>query len=294
MQQLIMFILPHLSHGDNISYVLESGGVESYGSILRRSEGRVAIKRYLIREQGHNDDLDDENDSTEFVWTMFANLRELIYADDGENVIDENMILGIIFVVPKRDVACNKYNLQGISNAFYCTEVIDNPFSVTSRILSSICHIQTSIYKIMNRALIGQTLVSSNTVFLDALSWCYLKETISAGTSIEVIRKMVARTEKVYLPQLMKQSIRFNKIPAEFIIINTAVGFQRIRNIFGRFCFIGTRDKFPKGGEIAKAIGYGTLLNVATRLELRYIPKYSLLHLKMKYEMQPADDGMQW
>jgi hypothetical protein len=288
-----MSILPHLSTGDNISFVFESGGSISYGRIIRRSEGRVAVTRYAIREPD-NEDVDDGTDSDEFVSTIFTNIRELTSADDGELWIEENMLVGIIFVVPKRDLANNKYNVQGISNAFYNTDLIVDPFpfSVTSRILSNICQVQRAIYKILNRALIGQTLVRSDTVYLDTLCWKYLKEAISAGTSIQVIRKEISRTEKVYLPRLMKQSIRYTT-PAELINIDTEEGFQRIKDIFGRFCFIGTRDKFPKGGEMARSIGYGTSLNVATSLNLKYISKYDSLYIKLKYEMRSAHNGMQ-
>ncbi len=65
---------------------------------------------------------------------------------------------------------------------------------------------------------------------------------------------------------------------------------MRVREISGKFCFVETRDKFPKRGDSANPIGFGTMMNVASELHLIYIAEFSLLQIKLK----PARAGLQW
>ena len=93
--------------------------------------------------------------------------------------------------------------------------------------------------------------------------------------------KEAVRTDKVFLPQLMKQSIQF-KVQLETIEVKEVVGIYRIRDIFGRFCFFGTRDRYPKKGDRARSIGFRKLMNVASEIRFVYIAKYNSLQIKLK------------
>jgi hypothetical protein len=54
------------------------------------------------------------------------------------------------------------------------------------------------------------------------MTWNHLKDSICFGTSIQVMVKEAVRTDKVFLPQLMKQSIQF-KVQLETIEVKEVV-----------------------------------------------------------------------
>lgn len=223
--------------------------------------------------------------------------KELVISN-GDKLVSTDQITGIIFVLTKDDIASNKYNIQGITNAFFTRDINFLPSdisSVSTRMLIHVSDFQQSIYRQINRSIIGQNLWGSSKVSLDPFAWCYINNLICDGTSLHVILKEGTRTEKVFLPQLLKQSNKY-KVTIESIVIraNEEEGPIRVKEVFGRFCFSGSRDKFPKGGERPKAIGFGTILNLVSELRLEYVEKYHTLYIKCKYEGRPAVNCVSW
>jgi hypothetical protein len=205
------------------------------------------------------------------------------------------------------NISSHTYSVEGITNCFFIRhrraghnlEPIGEQFeslhisSISFIIMQSIREVQKSLYKMFNNCRIGQVLKTSAKIQMHPMGWMYIKEKLVAQ-GLQLAQRLGNRTEKVILPELMKHSVKV-KVHLEIIKITSSEEMRIVKGIFGRYCGIGSRRKYPKAGLPPEAITYGTNLNVFGGngiLVFEYTGKYTELNLKCRYTTVTAHDDI--
>ena len=282
-----------LQPGDDISYRQPSSQTLSYGRIINRVGETLTVRRYDSVEL----DVDDLPE-------LFIILQELVQTDEQEN-IPTNIIEGIIFVLTVKQISTNIYNVEGIVNCFFLRyrrvrndedqqyESLQDSFSTLSPssipclILHSIRSIQNELKKIMNNCRFAQMMKGSSKVdYMNPISWRYLRERLVNAAGVELIARQGSRTQRIIGTNLRKQSVK-GKVWIEKLVV-TGDGLEVLKEIFGRYCIVGTRRRWPKAGELALSVGFGTNVNIIlpeNKISFEYISDFTELRIRCTYDM---------
>jgi len=255
-----------LSPGDDIAY--SSDDSISYGSIVSISGESMVIQVYST-------DVDEDDDLEDF---LLLNYNRVINTQEI-NTINIRQFVEFIIVIHSSSLTSHVYNLEGVSNVFYTTDIISPPpdFRFSSLLFQSILMIQKIILAILNKSTQFQVCRGSNKMSLNSYVWDYISTKLGVCTT-----RMGSRTEKIYLSSLAKMSKQV-KVEIQSVFLDSPDSFNKLKAMFGRYTCIGSRVRFPKSAMGQLPLRVGDTLNVLDTIKFIYIKKYMELTIKCTY-----------
>ena len=195
--------------------------------------------------------------------------------------IDIHQFIEFIFVIHSSSFTSHDYNLEGMSNVFYITEIfppLQASFCFSSVLFQSILMIQKTIAAILNKSTQFQACHGANKLPLNSSVWEYISPKLG-----DITTKIGSRTEKVYSSNLTKMSKKRN-VEIQSLYLDSPEGFSRMKAIFGKYTCVGSRVRFPRLAIGQLPLTNGDTLNVLETIKFIYIKKYSELTIRCTYQ----------
>ncbi len=233
----------------------------------------MSAESLVMRVYSSADDDDDLEDFCLLNYTPLVNTSII-------ETIDIHQFIEFIFVIHSSSFTSHTYNLEGMRNVFYITEIIPpSPasFRFSSLLFQSILMIQKIIASILNKSTQFQVCRGANKLPLNSYVWEYISPKLGDITS-----KIGSRTEKIYLSNLTKMSKK-TKVEIQSLYLDSPEAFTRMKAMFGKYTCTGSRVRFPRLAIGQLPLTNGDTLNVLDNIKFIFIKKYSELTIKCTY-----------